>query len=132
MIETLKEFTFEAAHQLPPFSGLHGHSFLVQVFLRGEPDPVYGWSHNLYEVEKVVEKVRLKVDHTYLNDIEGLEHPSLENVARWIWNQLAGDLDGLDRVMVRRGPDGLAEGCTYSGRPISEKQGAGEIYNLGG
>lgn len=65
----------------------------------------------------MVEKVRLKVDHTYLNDIEGLEHPSLENVARWIWNQLASDLEGLDRVTVRRGPDGLAEGCTYSGRP---------------
>lgn len=132
MIETLKEFTFEAAHQLPPFSGLHGHSFLVQVFLRGEPDPVYGWSHNLYEVEKVVEKVRLKVDHTYLNDIEGLKHPSLENVARWIWTQLANDLDGLDRVVVRRGPDGLAEGCTYSGRSSGEKRAAGEIYNLGG
>ena len=132
MIETLKEFTFEAAHQLPPFSGLHGHSFLVQVLLRGEPDPVYGWSHNLYEVEKVVEKVRLKVDHTYLNDIEGLEHPSLENVARWIWGQLSTELDGLDRVVVRRGPDGLAEGCTYSGHSEAGKLVTDRIHNLEG
>ena len=132
MIETLKDFTFEAAHQLPPFSGLHGHSFLVQVFLRGEPDPVYGWSHNLYEVEKVVEKVRLKVDHTYLNDIEGLEHPSLENVARWIWGQLSTELDGLDRVVVRRGPDGLAEGCTYSGHSDAGKLVTERIHNLEG
>ena len=132
MIETLKEFTFEAAHQLPPFSGLHGHSFLVQVFLRGEPDPVYGWSHNLYEVEKVVEKVRLKVDHTYLNDIEGLEHPSLENVARWIWGQLSTELDGLDRAVVRRGPDGLAEGCTYSGHSEAGKLVTDRIHNLEG
>lgn len=104
----------------------------MQVFLRGEPDPVYGWSHNLYEVEKVVEKVRLKVDHTYLNDIEGLEHPSLENVARWIWGQLSTELDGLDRVVVRRGPDGLAEGCTYSGHSEAGKLVTDRIHNLEG
>lgn len=114
MIETLKEFTFEAAHQLPPFSGLHGHSFMVQVFMRGPADPVFGWSHNLYEVEKSIDKVRLRVDHTYLNDIPGLENPSLENVAKWLWQALGQEIQGLDRIVVRRGPDGQAEGCTYS------------------
>ena len=58
MIETFREFTFEAAHQTPPYSGLHGHSFLVRIYLRGEPDPHFGWSHNQFDVDAVVAVVR--------------------------------------------------------------------------
>lgn len=123
-METYKEFTFEAAHQLQPYSGLHGHSFKVGVHLNGDPDPVYGWSANLYEVEKSVEAVRGKLDHRYLNDVEGLSIPSLENVARWIWDELKPSFPSLDRVEVRRGPDGQAEGCVYRGPQIRHKQAA--------
>ena len=69
-METYKEFTFEAAHKLEPYSGLHGHSFKVSVHLVGEPDPVYGWAANLYEVEKQIDEIHKILDHTYLNDIE--------------------------------------------------------------
>jgi 6-pyruvoyltetrahydropterin/6-carboxytetrahydropterin synthase len=110
--ETFKEFTFEAAHQIPPHSGLHGHSFKVVLFLQGEPDPVFGWSHNLYDVEAAVEQVKRQLDHKYLNAIDGLEIPSLENVARWIWQELDSRLVGLDRVVVSRGFEGSGEGCT--------------------
>ena len=120
MLETFKEFTFEAAHQTPPFSTLHGHSFHVTVYLRGEPDPVYGWSHNLFEVETALEDVRRQIDHRYLNELEGLETPSLENVARWLWNELDNRLPGLERVLLRRGFDGQREGCAYSGRALRE------------
>jgi 6-pyruvoyltetrahydropterin/6-carboxytetrahydropterin synthase len=116
MIESFKEFAFEAAHQLPPFSGLHGHTFKVTVFLTGEPDPVFGWSHNLYRVTTAVNVVKEQLDHRYLNEIEGLANPSLENVARWIWERLDQEIEGVDRIVVRRGVDGDAEGCTYSGR----------------
>ncbi|WP_245417532.1 6-carboxytetrahydropterin synthase [Aminobacter sp. AP02] len=47
---------------------------------------------NLYELEQQIEVVRKAVDHTYLNEIEGLEVPSLENVARWVWDKLAPQL----------------------------------------
>ncbi len=114
--ETFKEFTFEAAHQIPPHSGLHGHSFKVVVFLQGEPDPVFGWSHNLYEVETAIEQVKSQLDHKYLNAIHGLEVPSLENVARWIWQELDTRLAGVDRVVVSRGFEGSVEGCTCSRR----------------
>lgn len=114
-METFKEFTFEAAHQLQPFSGLHGHSFRVQIYMQGEPDPVYGWAANLYEVEERLSTLRGKLDHTYFNNIEGLEIPSLENVARWIWQKLHNEVPGLDRVLVRRGCEGDAEGCVYRG-----------------
>jgi 6-pyruvoyltetrahydropterin/6-carboxytetrahydropterin synthase len=113
MLETFLEFTFEAAHTTPPYARPHGHSFCATVVLKGTPDPVYGWSHDLRDVEPVIESVRRALDHTYLNDIEGLAVPTLENVARWIWQRLDGTLAGLDRVVVRRGTAGHAEGCVY-------------------
>lgn len=115
MQQTIKEFGFEAAHQTPPFSGLHGHSFRVEVVLGGDPVPMFGWSHNLDEIEPVIDAVRRELDHRYLNDIEGLSVPTLENVARWIWHRLASQLQGLERVVVRRGQPGHSEGCVYSG-----------------
>ncbi len=116
MQQTFKEFTFEAAHQTPPYSGLHGHSFRVEVVLGGDSDPVFGWTHNLDEVEPVIEVVRRELDQRYLNEIEGLSVPTLENVARWIWHRLDNKLTGLERVTVRRGLAGHSEGCAYSGR----------------
>lgn len=112
-METYKEFTFEAAHKLEPYSGLHGHSFKVSVHLIGEPDPVFGWAANLYEVEKQIEGIHKTLDHKYLNEIEGLSVPSLENLAKWIFDKLSEKTDTLDRVEVKRGAEGQAEGCVY-------------------
>ncbi|MCZ6771249.1 MAG: 6-carboxytetrahydropterin synthase [Proteobacteria bacterium] len=118
MIELFKEFTFESAHQLGanvdpghPYANLHGHSFRVEVFLRGEPDPVTGWICDLGDIQEVLAPVREQLDHHYLNSIEGLERPTLENISRWIWEQIAPRLPGLHRVVVRRGTCG--EGCIY-------------------
>lgn len=116
MFETFKEFTFEAAHETPPYSTLHGHSFRVELVLRGEPHPRFGWSHNLDDVEAIVAGLKSEVDHRYLNDIRGLEVPTLENITRWIWERLDAELKGLDRVIVRRGCIGQTEGCSYAGR----------------
>ena len=60
--------------------------------------------------------MRRELDHRYLNDIEGLSVPTLENVARWIWHRLNARLDGLERVVVRRGQPGTSEACAYSGK----------------
>jgi 6-pyruvoyltetrahydropterin/6-carboxytetrahydropterin synthase len=118
VLETFIEFTFEAAHQIPPYSSLHGHSFAVIVYLTGERDPTYGWTHNLYEVEAALAPTKQRLTNSYLNEIPGLEVPTLENVAAWIWDQLAPTLPGLDRVVIRRGTGGAAEGCSYSaGQP---------------
>lgn len=114
-LSTYKEFAFEAAHQTPPYSGLHGHSFRVEITLGGEPDPVFGWSHNLYNVDPIVDGLRRELDNRYLNDIEGLAVPTLENVARWIWTRLEVHIDGLECVSVRRGNPGSSEGVSYVG-----------------
>ncbi|WP_274424591.1 6-carboxytetrahydropterin synthase [Chelativorans sp. YIM 93263] len=114
-VETFTEFTFEAAHELKPHEGLHGHSFKVRIHLTGEPDPTFGWPANLYEVEKHVSVVRKRLDHSFLNEIEGLSVPSLENVAGWIWKELESKVSTLSHVVVSRGVDGQAEGCIYRG-----------------
>lgn len=114
-METFKEFTFEAAHRNLPFEGLHGHSFKVQVFMQGDRHPVYGWSHNLYEVDETLSAIRQQLDHKYLNELDGLEVPTLENVTHWIWDRLEPTLTGLTRVVLSRGRDGQVEGCICSG-----------------
>ena len=114
-LETFVEFSFEAAHTTPPYAHPHGHTFRAQVVVTGEPVPVYGWSHDLTDVEPVIDAVRAELDHKYLNDIPGLAMPTLENVASWIWHRLDGTLAGLDRVVLRRGADGHGEGCVYRG-----------------
>ena len=121
MYEIFKEFTFEAAHHLAVnvaddhrYARLHGHSFRVEVFLRGEKDKDKNWLFDFGEIEKRIVELRHELDHNYLNEIEGLEVPTLENITRWIWNRLHNELPGLDRVLVRRGS--LGEGCVFSDR----------------
>src|SRR5206468_198293 len=88
MIEIVKEFTFEAAHRLAvavpeghAYARLHGHSYRVEVHLRGEPDPRTGWVADFAAVEAAIRPVRNRLDHNYLNDIPGLELPTIETIA---------------------------------------------------
>lgn len=113
-----KEFSFEAAHRLPNVpeghkcARLHGHSFHVKVTVSGEPDPVLGWVMDFGEVKAACRGIEDRLDHRYLNDIEGLENPTSEVVARWIWDQLAPALPLLSAVEVR---ETCTTGCTYRG-----------------
>lgn len=121
MFEIFKEFTFEAAHHLAAnvddghrYSRLHGHSFQVQVFLRGEPDRKQNWLCDFGVIDRHFAELRAVLDHNYLNEISGLEVPTLENISRWIWDRLDNQIPGLDRIVVRRGSCG--EGCVFHGR----------------
>jgi 6-pyruvoyltetrahydropterin/6-carboxytetrahydropterin synthase len=121
MFEIFKEFTFEAARNLAMnvadghhYSRLHGSSYQVQVFLKGEPDEKHNWLCDFAEIEERIAEIRVKLDHNYLNEITGLEVPTLENISRWIWNRLNHQLPGLDRIVVRR--DSCGEGCVFQGR----------------
>ena len=121
MYEIFKEFTFEAAHHLAvnvanghPYARLHGHSFKVEVFLKGEKDEKKNWLCDFGEIERQIGQLRRELDHNYLNEIPGLEVPTLENISRWIWDRLDNELPGLERVIVRRGSCG--EGCIFSKR----------------
>ena len=118
MIEIFKEFTFEAAHQLGAnvpdghrYANVHGHSFKAEIYLRGTPEAETGWICDLAQVEAALEPVRAALDHRYLNEVDGLEVPTLENITRWIAGRIRDDLPDLHRVTVRRGTCG--EGCTF-------------------
>lgn len=118
MFEIFKEFRFEAAHSLPgaewggKYSRLHGHSFRAQVFLLGERTDA-GWVHDLGDVAIRLTAVREELDHRFLNDIEELGPPTLENLAHFIWRRLEPSVPALHKVIVYR--DSCGEGCIYHG-----------------
>ena len=117
-MELYQEFSFDAAHRFPGASedyqrGLHGHSFTARIVLRGEIDEPSGFVADLAEVERRCQELRRELDHKFLNDIAGLENPSLERIAQWIWRRLQPALPALVRVEVRR--DSQRHGCVYEG-----------------
>jgi 6-pyruvoyltetrahydropterin/6-carboxytetrahydropterin synthase len=92
---------------------VHGHSFQVEVAVSGTPDANSGFIVDFGDIEKACGQVRAALDHRMLNEVKGLEQPSLENLSVWIWKELAPKLPGLARVTVRR--DSIGQSCTYSG-----------------
>ena len=118
MTELYQEFSFDAAHRFPGAlhdyqRGLHGHSFIARVVLRGEIDPRTGFLADLGQVEARCQALRRELDHKFLNDIPGLDNPSLERIAQWIWQRLKPELPALARVEVRR--ESQRHGCVYEG-----------------
>ena len=112
-----KEFRFDAAHFLPtapkghPNSRMHGHSFAVAVTLEGAPDPVKGWIRSFAEVDDAVADLRDRLDHHLLNEIKGLELPTLERLAHYIFDELKTKLPEIASVTVSR--HSLGESATY-------------------
>jgi 6-pyruvoyltetrahydropterin/6-carboxytetrahydropterin synthase len=115
--EIVKEFGFEAAHAFKhkpeghENTRVHGHSFRVEVALRGEPDDTTGCVVDFEKVTGAIDSVRGKLDHHFLNNIPGLETPSLENLAAWIAGELRLLLPQLTSVTVRRPT--LGESCRF-------------------
>ncbi|WP_213991663.1 6-carboxytetrahydropterin synthase QueD [Sodalis sp. dw_96] len=113
-----KDFTFEAAHRLPHVPDghkcgrLHGHSFMVRVEITGPVDPHSGWVMDFGELKTLFSPVLQQLDHYYLNDIPGLENPTSEILARWIWRQLKPRLPLLSAIMVK---ETCTAGCLYRG-----------------
>lgn len=118
-VELSRSFTFEAAHALPTFPPghkcrrLHGHSFRVEVRVAGDVDPHKGYLVDYGEIKAACEPVRTQLDHAYLNEIPGLENPTSENLAAWIWERLRPALPGLAAVTVC---ETGTTGCTYRGK----------------
>jgi 6-pyruvoyltetrahydropterin/6-carboxytetrahydropterin synthase len=119
-VEIFKEFTFEAAHRLPHVpdghkcSRLHGHSYRVTVHVGGPVDSHLGWVRDFDDLTRAMRPVLDRLDHYYLNDIEGLDNPTSEVLARWIWDWLKASLPGLSQVVVR---ETCTAGCVYRGEP---------------
>jgi 6-pyruvoyltetrahydropterin/6-carboxytetrahydropterin synthase len=117
-MDIFKEFTFEAAHRLPNVpeghkcARLHGHSFKVEVHVSGPIGAESGWVIDFAEIKDAFKPLETQLDHHYLNEIEGLENPTSEVLAKWIWDRLKVKLPGLSKILVR---ETCTSGCVYHG-----------------
>jgi 6-pyruvoyltetrahydropterin/6-carboxytetrahydropterin synthase len=117
-MEIFKEFTIEAAHWLPHVPEghkcrrMHGHSFRIQVYVSGSVNPELGWVMDFAEIKEAFEPVFERIDHRCLNEVPGLENPTSENLACWLWRELAPALPALSRIVVR---ETCTSGCVYEG-----------------
>lgn len=113
-----KTFTIEAAHRLPNVptghkcSRLHGHSFRIDLHVEGAVDPTFGWVMDFGDLKARFQPLYDRLDHHYLNDIEGLENPTSENLARWIFERLRVNVPGLAKVVVN---ETCTSGAEYTG-----------------
>jgi 6-pyruvoyltetrahydropterin/6-carboxytetrahydropterin synthase len=117
-MDIFKVFTLEAAHRLPRVppehkcARLHGHSFRIELHLRGEPDPELGWVMDFAELKRRFQPIYDQLDHHYLNDIPGLENPTSEQLAIWIWDRVKPRVPALFEVVVH---ETCTSGCRYRG-----------------
>jgi len=117
-MEIYSSFNFDAAHKLPNVpkghkcGQLHGHTFNVHIYVAGPIDPSFGWVIDFGDIKKITAPIVEQLDHNYLNDIKGLENPTSENIARWIWARLKPQLSALTKIMVQESP---RSGATYQG-----------------
>jgi len=113
-----KAFKIEAAHFLPNLPDdhkckrMHGHSFRVEIHVDGEVGKESGWVIDFADIGGAFGPVFDQLDHRCLNDIEGLENPTSENLAAWIWQALEPQLPGLAKIVVQETP---SAGCVYEG-----------------
>ncbi len=114
----IKEFRFEAAQTLPNLppehkcTQMHGHSFKVEIAVEGEVDPHIGWVYDHAEISQAMKPLVDRMDHAYLNEIEGLENPTIENMAAWLWRKLAHQLPGLVEITIYETPSAR---CVFRG-----------------
>ena len=117
-MNVFKIFRLEAAHRLPNVpadhkcSRLHGHSYRVEVHIAGEVDQESGWVQDFADLSTAFAPIHERLDHRYLNEVPGLENPTSENLAEWIWNELLPDLPLLSRIVIH---ETCTCGCSYEG-----------------
>ncbi len=117
-MEIFKTFTLESAHRLPNVppghkcARVHGHSFRVELHVSGPLDPQLGWVMDFAEIKQAFEPLFQRLDHRYLNDVPGLENPTSEVLARYIWRELQPALPQLSRVVVH---ETCTSGASFAG-----------------
>jgi 6-pyruvoyltetrahydropterin/6-carboxytetrahydropterin synthase len=116
-MKLFKEFSFEAAHKLPLVDknhkcfNLHGHSFKVKITIEG-PVNELGWVMDFSDIKKFCQPIIEELDHKYLNEIDGLDNPTSENIAVWIWQRLIQKLPELSSIEIM---ETCNSGCEYRG-----------------
>ena len=118
VVELTKKFHFEAAHALSKAPeghrcrNIHGHTYEIEVTIEGPVLPVVGWLMDYGDLSAVVKPVLKELDHSMLNEHEGLEQPTSENLCGWLWERLVPNLPTLKEILVRETPTSQ---CRYKG-----------------
>ncbi len=114
----MKEFHFEAAHALPSLPAghkcrsIHGHSFKIIITVEGEVDPEIGWIYDHKNISDAMKPLIDAVDHQLLNEVEGLEKPTIELMCAWFWRRLEKKLPGLVEITLHETP---FASCSFRG-----------------
>ena len=117
-MEIYKTFAVEAARSLPnlpdghPCKKIHGHSFKITITVAGQIDENTGFVMDFSEIDSSFSPIHKLIDHSYLNDLEGLDNPSSENLCKWIWSKLKNSLHDLKRIEIK---ETESTGCIYRG-----------------
>src|SRR4029077_7939386 len=117
-VRLVHEFRFEAAHRLPKVPAghkcarLHGHSFKIELASRGPANEEPAWLLDFSALHDAWAPLHAELDHNYLNDVPGLENPTSEVLAKWIWDRMKPALPSLARVTVFETCDAR---CEYEG-----------------
>lgn len=118
-MKIFKKFTFDSAHFLPNVpeghkcKEIHGHTYKLTVFLEGELEKDLNWVSDFAEVKRVIKPVIDRIDHKLLNNIEGLENPTCEQIAIWLWDKIKGDMPLMSRIELHETP---TSGAIYEGK----------------
>jgi 6-pyruvoyltetrahydropterin/6-carboxytetrahydropterin synthase len=113
-----RDFFFESAQTLPKVppghkcGRMHGHSFRVEVSIEGEVNAETGWVYDHALIGEAMKPLVAELDHAYLNDIPGLENPTIELMAAWFWTRLAPQCPGLCEIVIHETPSAR---CVYRG-----------------
>ena len=117
-MEIFISFTFDASHGLPntpeehKCHQLHGHTFRAEVHLTGKVDPHTGWVIDFADLKRICAPLIAQLDHGYLNNVEGLENPTSENIAMWLWRRLKPRIETLSKIVVQ---ETACSGAVYHG-----------------
>ena len=110
-VELCRKYNFAAAHFLPNVPEghkcrrLHGHSYELEVAVRGEVERETGWLMDYADIDGEVKPVVAEIDHRTLNEVPGFLNATAEELCGWLWERLQDRLPGLYRVSI-------AETCT--------------------
>ncbi|MDM8568618.1 6-carboxytetrahydropterin synthase QueD [Thiotrichales bacterium HSG1] len=117
-MEIFKKFSVEAAHKLPNVPSdhkcgrLHGHSFQITIHVCDQLEIDKGWVMDFADIKDIFKPIYDQLDHHYLNEIAGLENPTSENLAIWIWQRLKPKLPTLCQITIQ---ETCTNGCIYKG-----------------
>ena len=118
-MQIFKQFTFDSAHFLPNVpeghkcKEIHGHTYHLTVYLDGDLDEKLGWVIDFTDVKNVIDPIIKSIDHQFLNNISGLENPTSEVMAIWLWNKIKPELPQLSKIELNETP---TSGVIYEGR----------------